>query len=214
MPVQSPSIQPLQLARQACSTRAVPRAVALVGLLSAITLPALAHTGADGAAHHGLLDGLLHPLTGLDHLAAMLAVGAWSALVLRPTWLGPLAFVLMLVCGALLGAAGVAVPAVEPMIAASVLVMGLLICARQSLPVAAAVALVGTFAVFHGVAHGAELAGGDTAWSLVGMLASTAALHLVGMALGHFGQARSLWLARSLGCAVAGLGVYMLAALA
>ncbi len=186
----------------------------LLALIAGAALPALAHTGADGAAHHGFFDGLLHPLTGLDHLAAMLAVGVWSALVLRPAWLGPVAFVLMLLCGALLGATGVAVPAIEPMIAASVLVMGLLICARQRLQVAAAVALVGTFAVFHGVAHGAELAGGNTAWALVGMLASTAALHLAGMALGHFGQARSLWLARSVGAVVAGLGVYMLAGLA
>jgi len=82
---------------------------------AALLLPALAlaHAGVEGAHEHGaLLSGLLHPFTGLDHLAAMLALGVWSALAVRPVWLAPTAFVLMLGAGALAGFAGLAVPAV------------------------------------------------------------------------------------------------------
>jgi urease accessory protein len=94
--------------------------------------------------------GLLHPLTGADHLAAMVAVGLWSALVARRAWpdllWAPLGFAALLLAGAVLGLAGVGMPAVEPMIAASLLVLGLLVATRVRLPGLAAAALVGVFA--------------------------------------------------------------------
>ena len=177
---------------------------------------ALAHTGAgDAHTHSSFFSGLLHPLTGADHLAAMLAVGVWSALAVRPVWLAPLAFVAMLVVGALAAFGGLVVPAVEPMIAASLLVIGLLIALQARLPAALAALIVGAFAFFHGAAHGAELAGGDGAWlALVGMVISTAALHLTGIGLGEWLFKPRRWLSVSAGGAVALLGSVLLLRLA
>jgi len=189
------------------------KGLAGVGLL----LPALvlAHPGVDGAHAHGaLLSGLWHPFTGADHLAAMLALGVWSALSIRPVWLAPAAFVLMLAAGALAGFAGLAVPAVEPMIAASLLVIGLLIVRRQGLPLALAAGLAGLFAFFHGAAHGSELVGLGQWRSLAGMLASTALLHGAGIALGRTVFAHRRWLSGAAGGAVALLGSALLLRLA
>ena len=178
-------------------------------LFAALSLPlaALAHTGADAGSHHGLLAGLLHPLSGPDHLAAMLAVGLWSGSTARRPWVAPLAFANLLLLGALLALAGLALPMVEPMIAASLLLLGLLLATRLSLPAPAAAVLVGGFALFHGAAHGGELAGGA---ALAGMLLSTVALHLAGMALGRQWRSGPVWLARSAGGLVALLGSVLL----
>jgi urease accessory protein len=159
-----------------------------LGLATVVLLPtvALAHTGAGTPhVHDAFTSGLLHPLTGIDHLAAMMALGVWSALAVRPAWLAPAAFVLLLAAGALAGFSGISVPAVEPMIALSLLVIGLLLARRQPLPLAVSAALAGGFAFFHGVAHGSELAAGNATPALAGMLVSTAVLHLTGMALGR-----------------------------
>jgi urease accessory protein len=188
-----------------------------VGLAAAALLPtlALAHTGAGTPhAHDAFFHGLLHPLTGLDHLAAMLALGVWSALAVRPAWLAPAAFVLLLATGALAGFAGLAVPAVEPMIAVSLLVIGLLLARRQQLPLAVAAALAGGFAFFHGVAHGGELTAGNALPALTGMLVSTALLHLAGMALGRYVLQRQHALSAAIGGAVALLGSALLLGLA
>ncbi|MBU0587690.1 MAG: HupE/UreJ family protein [Gammaproteobacteria bacterium] len=184
-------------------------------LMIGLALPglALAHTGTDLGSHHamGFMDGLTHPLTGLDHLAAMLAVGLWSALTARRLWLAPLAFAAMLLVGALLGLAGVTLPAVEPMIATSLLVLGLLVALRKSLPAQAAAALVGGFAVFHGLAHGAELAGSEAIWlPLAGMLQATVALHVCGLLLGLTLRAQSPWWPRAAGVMVTLLGSVLL----
>lgn len=186
------------------------RAFILLGLLWP-ALPALAHTGALGDhVHPGFMAGLLHPFTGIDHLAAMLAVGVWSALAVRPVWVAPLAFVALLGAGALGGLAGVAVPGVEPMIAASLLVTGLLIATRAQWPVWAAALVAGLFAFFHGAAHGMELSGVGVAQALAGMLIGSAALHLAGIGLGRrvFGPHR--WLSAMAGGAVALLGSALL----
>lgn len=188
------------------------------GLLAALLLPALAqaHTGASAHTHEAasFYAGLLHPLTGLDHLAAMLALGVWSALALRRVWLAPAAFVLMLTVGAIAGLQGLGVPAIEPMIASSLLVLGLLVAVRRSLPLAAALALAGFFAFFHGAAHGYELAS-EQAWpALAGMLLATAALHGLGILLGRQLYTRQRWLAPATGSAVALLGSALLLGLA
>jgi urease accessory protein len=191
--------------------------VALLSLLSALPLAAAAHTGVDGSAHHhGFATGFLHPLTGADHLAAMVAVGLWSALAARRAWpdllWAPLGFAAMLLAGALAGLAGVQLPGVEPMIAASLLVLGLLVVTRWRLPGLAAAALVGVFAVFHGVAHGYELAGeADAALTLAGMLSATLLLHVGGIALGWALRHSNVWLPRIAGAAVAVLGAALLA---
>lgn len=182
----------------------------------ALCLPALAqaHTGATFHTHNAFFAGLLHPLTGLDHLAAMVALGLWSALALRRVWLAPAAFVGMLAVGALASLQGLAVPAVEPMIASSLLVLGLLVATRRGLPLAAALGLTGFFAFFHGAAHGQELASLDAAPALAGMLIATALLHGLGIVLGRQLCTRQRWLAPATGSVVALLGSALLLGLA
>ena len=191
---------------------------------AALPLSALAHVGADGGGHHHFLDSLSHAFshhfTGADHLAAMLAVGAWSALTmpsLRTAWRAPAAFVALLVAGALAGFAGLWVPGVEPMIAASVLVLGLLVLVQKKMPWSAAAALAGVFAFFHGAAHGFELAG-DSGMAAVGALAGialgSATLHIAGIVLGHAVMQRHQWVAKLGGAATAALGAFMLTKLA
>jgi urease accessory protein len=177
----------------------------LMSSMALLLLPALAlaHTG-DGSLHgHGLAAGLAHPFTGLDHLGAMLAVGLWSALSQsgRQMLVAPLSFAGLLLVGALLGMAGFTLPAVEPMVAASVLVIGLLAASRLHLNAAVSGALVGAFALFHGLAHGAELQGYA---ALMGMVMATAALHAAGIALG---LKLSAHLARAAGGGIALLGL-------
>lgn len=158
-----------------------------------ITLVLLAAAG--GAAAHpghpdtgsGVLAGLAHPL-GLDHLLAMLAVGLWSATALPAgrRLHGPLAFLATLLAGAAVGAVTSAPSLVEPAIAASVLLFGLLIAAPRRLPGTAGLALVALAGALHGLAHGAELpAGGSPALYAMGFVTTTALLHAAGLALGH-----------------------------
>jgi urease beta subunit len=103
--------------------------------LAVLGLPALAlaHVGADGAAHHGFVAGFTHPFTGIDHLLAMLLIGLWSASLTRRWWVAPLAFVSMLLVGALLASAGLALPAVEPVIALSLVLLGALLAPGELL---------------------------------------------------------------------------------
>lgn len=182
-------------------------------LLAAAAAPAaLSHTGEVVQAPSAVVEGLLHPFTGTDHLLAMLAVGAWSALALRNRWAAPAAFATLLVAGALAAAAGIRVPAVEPMIAASLMVVGLLLAAVRGLPATAAALLAGVFAFFHGAAHGAELGAGAAV--LAGMLATTVLLHVGGIGLGRWVFARRRWLPRLSGGLVAAFGATLLARLA
>ncbi|MBB6577372.1 urease accessory protein [Comamonas odontotermitis] len=199
--------------------------VSSIALSALPMLPAiaLAH-GGDQPHTHGLADsvvqGLVHPFTGLDHLAAMLAVGVWSVLAfprLEAAWRVPVAFVAMLVAGAVAGFAGLRVPGVEPMIAASVLALGLLVAVQSKMPWLPAAALAGGFAFFHGAAHGYELAsdGGLAALgALAGMALGSAILHITGMGLGHGLMQRHRWLARLGGLGTALLGAFLLIRLA
>lgn len=204
--------------------------VALIGLGTGLGASvASAHVGA-GLHEHGsstlssFTAGATHPLTGLDHLAAMLSVGVWSAMAGgagrgltrtgSPSFgrllAAPLAFAAMLLVGALLSLNGLSVPGVEPMIAASLLVLGLLVVARPSIPPLAGAALVGGFALFHGLAHGQELGGHATA-ALAGMVLTTLALHAAGIALGTALRQRQAWLPRLAGAGVALFGLTLLA---
>jgi urease accessory protein len=191
----------------------------LLALAAVLPAAAFAHTGVDGHTHLDFWTGFLHPLTGMDHLAAMVAVGLWSALAARRAgpellW-GPLGFAGMLLAGALLGLQGVQVPAVEPMIAASLLVTGLLVVTRWHVPGIAAALIVGVFAIFHGLAHGYELAEAPSAWTaLSGMLAATVLLHLAGLGAGWALRSANAWLPRAAGAGVGIFGVALLARLA
>lgn len=142
-----------------------------------------AHAGHNGL--HDALDGLLHPLTGADHLAAMLAVGLWGALT-EPRWpqaaRAPLVFAAALLAGALSAMfGGWHPPGVEPGIALSLLALGLLIARRTALPQVLGLALMALFAWAHGAAHGQELA---SVSALLGMVLATALLHGAGIGFG------------------------------
>lgn len=180
--------------------------LALAGLSSL----AAAHTGSGvGSTHdHGFASGLTHPFTGLDHLLALLMVGVWSSGSARRQWLAPALFALMLLAGALAASAGLALPGVEPMIAGSLIVVGALLLSPRQLPVAAGALAMGGFALFHGAAHGQELAGSA---ALAGMLLGTVALHALGIVLGQALRRGAHWLPRLAGAGVAltGLGLLL-----
>ncbi|HEU4381952.1 MAG TPA: HupE/UreJ family protein [Anaeromyxobacteraceae bacterium] len=145
---------------------------------------ALAHQRGGEAA--GLLSGLGHPLSGLDHVLAMIAVGLWGAQLGAPAiWLLPVTFPMVMALGGMLGLMGLRLPGIEVGVAASALVLGLAVLreARPRLWLAAAV--VGFFAVFHGHAHGTELPPGanGVAYS-AGFVVATGSLHAAGIAIG------------------------------
>ena len=148
-------------------------------LLMALSLTAFAHTGHSNADSHGFLDGLSHPFFGADHLIAMLLVGAWGVLNARKTWVAPMTFMAALMIGTLFGQNGFSVPQLEPLVASSVLVIGLMLTLPFRLGLGTALAIIGSFAVFHGIAHGSELSANGTV--LAGILVGSALLHLVGM---------------------------------
>lgn len=183
--------------------------VALVGAPLAV----LAHTGEVGHDHGALqawMQGFAHPFTGWDHLVAMLAVGVWSALAVRRAWLVPAVFVGALALGAALGVSGLQFAAVEPMIATSLVVLGLLVASRRSVPLLVGCSIAGVFALFHGAAHGQELAGQQAGYALLGMVLATALLHLCGLALGYALRSRHAWATRTTGAATAALGLTLL----
>lgn len=134
----------------------------------------------------GFASGLLHPVSGLDHVLAMVAVGLWGAQLGQPAmWLLPVAFPMMMALGGMLGLIGVPVPGIEIGIAVSGIVLGALILGQMKMPTPVALGIVAFFAIFHGHAHGTELAAGQNAilYSL-GFVIATGTLHAVGITLG------------------------------
>ncbi|MGC7404794.1 HupE/UreJ family protein [Pandoraea pneumonica] len=189
------------------------RAATGLALLAASSA-ALAHPGHPGHdAASSFVAGFVHPLTGADHLCAMIVVGLWSALTSRRVWLAPIAFVAMLAAGGLLGMShSFSLPGVEPMIAVSLLVLGLMLATRAKLPGWAGAAVVGAFAIFHGFAHGAELPDEASAMHyMAGFLLATGTLHCIGIAAGVALRERTVWVPRLLGAGVLAYGVSLLA---
>ena len=182
-------------------------------LLPAILLagPAFAHAGIGGIS--GIAHGFTHPLTGMDHVLAMVAVGLFAAsLSGRAIWSVPLAFMVLMGLGGAAALAGLHVPLVEAGIAASVLALGLALAMNMRASPPAAMALVGIFALFHGFAHGAEmpasLSGAEYA---AGFLTATGLLHGVGIGAGWMIARRAPFLLRALGTAFAFAGAGLLA---
>lgn len=163
------------------STRSVAFAVAmLVGLLAPTS--AFAHEG-EGS---GFWAGFLHPIGGLDHVLAMLAVGMWGALLGPPAlWALPIAFPLVMSLGGIAGILGLPLPAVELGIAGSVIVLGAMIALDRRPGLALAGVVVAFFAIFHGYAHGAELPSqvGALAYC-VGFVVATGLIHVAGILIG------------------------------
>lgn len=156
----------------------------IAAALLLIPTAAFAHPSIGNA--HGFVQGLAHPLGGLDHILAMVAVGVFaSQLGGRALWAVPATFVLVMALGGILGITGIAVPGVEIGIAASVIVLGAIVALRVKPSVAVAMAVVALFAIFHGHAHGTEmpLAAASMPYAL-GFMFATALLHLAGIALG------------------------------
>lgn len=172
---------------------------------------AFAHVGLPGHVH-GVLDGMAHPLTGLDHLAAMLAVGLWSSTLGRRALLAvPATFVGLLVVGAGLAAAGIPLPGAEWFVTLSVIVIGLFVALEVRIPIMPAALIVGLFAVFHGYQHGAEMPGADGGVGYaLGFMATTAMLHVAGIGIGlGFGRFASVNVPRLIGGGIAALGLVL-----
>ena len=146
--------------------------------------PAWAHEG-EGLSG-GFVSGFLHPLFGPDHVVAMVAVGLWGAFLGAPAiWVLPIVFPLVMAFGGVLGVLGVPLPAVEAGIAASAVVLGLVVAFAARPPLWVAAVIVGVFAIFHGHAHGAELPESANAISYsLGFVMATGMLHLLGIAFG------------------------------
>lgn len=145
---------------------------------------ASAHSG--GGEAGGFTSGFLHPIFGLDHVAAMVAVGLWGAFLgSRAMWLLPVIFPVVMAIGGALGVAGVEIPGVEVGIALSAIALGAMIAFAVKPPLWVAGVVVGVFAIFHGHAHGTELPESANALAFAaGFVISTGLLHLCGIAFG------------------------------
>lgn len=182
------------------------RTVATMSLVLAAS-PAFAHVGVGDISHFS--SGFFHPLLGLDHVLAMVAVGLYaSQLGRRNVWLVPFAFVSTMIVGGLLGYNGVPLPHVEQGIGASVVIMGVAIAAGLELPTVAAMGLVASFALFHGHAHGNEGVGAGMLFLpyAAGFIVATTALHCVGICIGLGLKKLGGWQAELLQRAVGAIG--------
>lgn len=188
-------------------------ALAVLTVLTAVVLagPASAHmgTGLPG----GFLSGFKHPLSGFDHLLAMVSVGLWGAFLGRPLIIAlPVIFPTVMAFGAVLGMAHTPMPPVEIGIAVSVLMLGGLIAGAVKAPIWFACLIVGVFAIFHGYAHGSELpSAADPIGYAVGFVLATGMLHVAGIGIGTLNsRPGGTIVTRGLGGLVAATGVYFL----
>ena len=175
--------------------------------------PLLAAAHVEGGRAEGLLSGLSHPVSGLDHVLAMVAVGLWGAQLGSPAmWLLPVTFPVVMAFGGLLGLLGVPLPGVEIGIALSALALGLAVSTAWRPPLMAAAAIVGLFAVFHGHAHGTELpAGASGLLYSLGFVAATGLLHAAGIGIGLIHRwERGKSVLRTFGAVIAAAGGYFL----
>jgi len=183
-----------------------------LGATATILTPvvAFAHTGIGDTS--GFVHGFGHPISGLDHVLAMAMVGvfAWQ-LGGRALWLVPMTFVGVMAVSGMLGAAGIGVPFVEIGIALSVVVLGAIVTFDVKAPIAAAVGVVGLFAMFHGHAHGAEIPddAGGVAYA-AGFMIATAILHLAGISTGFLIGTTDKRLVRLVGGFITVAGVALL----
>lgn len=182
----------------------LPRWFALA-IAVAVAAPTAAWAHSEASHAGGLVAGFLHPISGLDHAVAMVAVGLWGAVLGPPAlWVLPVAFPMVMAFGGLLALLGVPFPGVEIGIAVSGLVLGLLVLLELRPPLGAAALVVASFALFHGYAHGAELPpGGNALLYSLAFVVATGLLHLLGILLGEIRR----WPGGRLGVRAAGAGV-------
>ncbi|PRD44955.1 urease accessory protein [Phyllobacterium phragmitis] len=187
----------------------------LVVSITAAFTPSIAWAHSETGAAAGFSHGFLHPLTGADHMLAMIAVGILAYQIGgRALWLVPISFLLFMVAGGALGITGANIPHVELGIALSVIILGAAIALGIAAPLIVTMSVVGIFAIFHGHAHGAEMPGSSNALGYaLGFVSATALLHLggigIGMLIGRAGARHEPTLVRAAGglMTVAGLGI-------
>jgi urease accessory protein len=172
-----------------------------------------AHAHVKNGEAAGFLSGFLHPISGLDHVLAMIAVGLWGAQLGAPAiWLLPVAFPMVMAMGGMLGLLGMPLPGIEIGIAASAILLGLAVLSEARPPIAVAAALVAFFAIFHGYAHGTELPPGQSGLLYsMGFVIATGCLHGVGITIGTVHRWR--WgqkLLRMAGAGVAMAGAFFM----
>lgn len=187
-------------------------ATAAIAAALAWSSAASAHILSD-VAGGGFASGFEHPLFGLDHLLAMLAVGIWGAQMGgRRIWTLPVTFPLVMALGGVAGMAGLVLPAVETGIAISVIALGLAIAFAWRPPEFLALLLIAVFAICHGYAHGVELPNAaDPAAYAAGFVIATGAIHLVGIGIGLLlGKLANGWISRGAGGGIAAAGIYFL----
>lgn len=194
-----------------------PAALRHLALLLALLAPAgaFAHEGAS-LPYGSFLGGLLHPVLGPDHFLAMVSVGILSAQIGgRAIWTVPATFVGVMFLGGVYGWLGLPLASIEIGIAFSVLTLGAAIAAERRVPVAIAMLFVGTFAIFHGYAHGAEMPDvANPVTYALGFVSGTAGLHLAGVVIGDIAQhyAPGKVMLRAAGGVIAAFGVYFMLA--
>ena len=182
-------------------------------IAATVIWPALALAHVEAGRAEGFLAGLHHPISGLDHVLAMVAVGLWGAqLGASAIWILPVAFPVVMALGGMLGLLGVPLPGVEVGIAVSAIVLGVAVSAAWRPPLLAAAVVVGLFAVFHGHAHGTELPAGASGLTYsLGFVAATGLLHAVGIGIGTIARwPRGRLVLRAAGAAVAAAGMVFL----
>lgn len=184
----------------------------LVILLFGLTLstPAFAHL--NPAEHGSFASGFSHPLFGADHILAMIGVGLWASLLGgRALWAVPSAFVITMMLGFAAALANLGLPFVEPTIAASVVVLGLLAMVALQVPTVLAMIVVGFFAFFHGFAHGGELGDAGALSFMAGFALATALLHAIGIGFGTLAGSTGRIVARTAGGLTALGGLWLVA---
>src|ERR1043165_4808188 len=178
-------------------------------ILALVTNPAFAHVGVGSTA--SFATGVAHQLTGIDHTAVMIAVGLWAALKGdRALWVWPVTFVGAMLIGGAFGMARVPLPYVEPAILASVVALGILVMLAVDLAISAGALVIGAFAVFHGYAHGTEVAETVSGTEyMAGFAMATASLHAFGISfalLTNRIHARALVRVAGFACVLLGIG--------
>jgi urease accessory protein len=183
-------------------------------IAAALLLPSHAYAHAGGTDAGGFMHGLMHPVSGLDHICAMVAIGLWAAQMRgRALWVVPLAFVSVMLLGGVMPMLGIELPFVEHGIVFSVLALGVLVAATIRPPLWLSIGMTGLFALWHGYAHGAEMPALASGMGYAfGFMLATASMHIAGIffGLGLQRMARERWF-HVAGAGIALFGVYLAA---